>query len=59
MAFSKFDPHRPDDGPHGMDAANPQAERRAKLLKYGWWITIVYTAIGFLFLGLFWLGRFP
>ncbi len=29
------------------------------LLKYGWWITIVYTAVGFVFLGLFWLGVFP
>jgi hypothetical protein len=45
VAFSKFDPHRPEVAePHGPGA------RRAMLLKYGWWITMVYTALGFGFI---------
>jgi hypothetical protein len=43
VAFNKFDPHRPDE-PTPMD---PSARRRALLLKYGWWVTVVYTALGF------------
>ncbi len=57
MPFSKYDPHRPLE--EEDDASSPEARRRAMLLKYGWWITIVYTAVGFVFLGLFWLGVFP
>lgn len=58
MPFSKYDPHRPDDGDE-EGWSSPQARRRALLLKYGWWITIAYTAVGFVFVGLFLLGVFP
>lgn len=57
MPFSKYDPHRPSE--EDEDFSSPEAKRRALLLKYGWWITIAYTAVGFVFLGLFWLGVFP
>lgn len=51
MAFSKFDPDRPEK-PDRLDAAG----RRALLLKYGWAITSIYTAFGFLMIAyfLFW-----
>lgn len=46
MAFSKFDPNRPDD--RTADAAsNPVAARRARLLKWVNWVVLVYTAVGF------------
>ncbi len=56
VAFSKFDPHRPDEGGHDLDASSESAARRAKLLKYGWWISVVYTAMGFGFIA-YWLVR--
>ncbi len=50
MAFNKFDPHRPEeDKPRGW-ANLSSAERRALLLKYGWWISVGYTAMGFGFI---------
>ena len=54
VPFSKYDPHRPDDGDDGLRASTPAARRRALLLKYGWWVTAVYTAVGFAFLFVFW-----
>ena len=50
MPFSKFDPDRPaeDDEPEGTP--------RTWLLKYGWWITLVYTAFGFGMIA-YWLIR--
>jgi hypothetical protein len=56
MAFNKFDPHAEEDADEGL---SPQALRRARLLKYGWWITMVYTAMGFLFLGVFYFWGNP
>ncbi len=57
MPFSKFEPHR--EAEVEPQARNATAARRAKLLKIGSWLTLIYTAIGFLFMGLFWLGLFP
>ncbi len=53
MAFNKFDPHRPEEEPK----VGP-AERRAMVLKYGWWISVVYTAIGFGFIA-YWMLTKP
>lgn len=58
MAFSKFDPHR-DDAAEADEGMTPSAKRRVRLLRYGWWITVVYTAIGFAFLAVFWLRGNP
>lgn len=55
MAFSKFDPYRPDDGA-GADGANPVAARRARLLKWVNWIVLGYTAVGFGLIA-YWLVR--
>lgn len=53
MPFSKFDPHKPEeDEGHGMSSDG--AHRRAMVLKYGWWISMVYTAVGFGFIA-YWL----
>lgn len=51
MAFNKFEPHKEDD--EGLGAVNEQAERRAMILKYGWWISLIYTAFGFVMIGYF------
>ncbi len=48
MAFSKFDPHRPEQEPEQDGAA-----RRALLLKYGWAITTIYTTFGFVMIAYF------
>lgn len=49
MAFSKFDPHRAEER-----EASTSGDRRAMVLKWGWWISVVYTAIGFGFI-VYWL----
>jgi hypothetical protein len=59
VGFSKFDPHRPAPRGPALEARNPSAARRARLLKIGWLITLVYTAIGFAFLTVFWLWGNP
>lgn len=59
MPFSKFDPHRADGDEEAMPARNPSAARRAKILQIGWLITLIYTAIGFAFLVVFWLWGNP
>lgn len=51
MAFNKFDPHKPDE-----PEETTTGDRRALLLKYGWWISVVYTAIGFGFIA-YWILR--
>jgi len=43
MAWSKFDPTQ---APRG-ETATPAALRRARILRYGWWITTAMTALGF------------
>ena len=48
MAFSKFEPLRAQ-----KSNENPVALRRAKILKYASWISLVYTLIGFVFIGVF------
>jgi hypothetical protein len=52
--FSKFDPNRPVDEPGG--AANPTAARRARILKWANWITLLYTVVGFGLIA-YWLVR--
>ncbi len=52
MAFNKFDPTKPEE--EGHDASSDTAHRRAMMLKYGWWISVVYTAIGFGFIA-YWI----
>ena len=47
--FSKFDPNRPVEEAHG-GASTPSAARRARLLKWVNWITLLYTALGFGFI---------
>ncbi len=51
MAFNKFEPHREEEEGHG--ASSDTAHRRAMLLKYGWWISLIYTAFGFVMIGYF------
>lgn len=51
MAFNKFDPYA-ESSKEGRSAA----ERRALLLKYGWWVAMAYTAIGFGFIVYWVLG---
>lgn len=51
MAFSKFDPHKPDE----PEKSTPGG-RRANLLRYGWWISVFYTAVGFAFIA-YWMLR--
>lgn len=46
MAFNKFDPET------DVDTTDPVAERRAWLLKVATWVTLGYTIIGFVFIGL-------
>lgn len=50
MAFNKFDPHKPEDG----KVTNPQAARRARILKWVNWIVLLYTVMGFGFIA-YWL----
>lgn len=52
MAFSKFDPHRVEE-----ERGRQAGDRRALLLKYGWAITTVYTAFGFVMIGYFMFWR--
>lgn len=54
MAFNKFDPANESEG-----RVDPSAKRRAALLKWGWLITMIYTAIGFVFLGVFYFWGNP
>ncbi len=54
MAFSKFDPHRPEPEPARGLAGKTSAERRALVLKYGWLISVIYTAVGFGFI-VYWM----
>lgn len=57
MPFSKFDPHRPPDpGEDPMQPATPAAGRRARLLRWGTWITLAMTALGYGFIA-YWLFR--
>lgn len=57
VAFSKFDPHRPEEGER--EGHNDSADRRARILRYAWWVTVAYTALGFVFLAVFWRFGFP
>lgn len=52
MAFNKFDPNKPEDG----HEANPQAARRAQILKWINWVVLLYTVLGFGFIA-YWLVR--
>ncbi len=52
MAFNKFDPHRPET--EGHDASSDSAHRRSQVLKYAWWISMAYTAMGFGFIA-YWI----
>ena len=58
MAFSKYEPHRPDGGKaaDGLEASTPAAARRARLLRWANWIVLVYTALGFGLIA-YWLVR--
>ncbi len=44
MAFNKFEPHAPD-----VEEPEIPEHVRGKvwLLRWGWWITMAYTAMGF------------
>ena len=46
MAFSKFDPHRPQED-DALAASTPGAARKARFLKWANWIVLLYTALGF------------
>lgn len=50
VAFNKFDPHKPEDG----KVTNPQAARRARILKWVNWVVLLYTVMGFGFIA-YWL----
>jgi hypothetical protein len=52
VAFSKFDPYRAEAP--AQEGTTPAATRRARILRYAWWVTAAYTAMGFVFLVLFW-----
>ena len=51
--FSKFDPNRPVDV---AEASTPGAARRARILKWVNWVTLLYTALGFGFIA-YWLVK--
>ncbi len=53
MAFSKFEPHAPQET--GEEFSSEGARRRALFLRWGWVITMVNTAIGFGFI-LYWIA---
>ena len=55
VAFSKFDPHRPQEDAHD-GASSASAARRAKVLKWVNLVVLVYTAIGFGFIA-YWLVK--
>ncbi|MGB1585569.1 MAG: hypothetical protein ACPHID_00800 [Thermoplasmatota archaeon] len=48
MAFSKFDPHKPEEEPEPT-----VGDRRALILQWGWKITLIYTLFGFAMIGYF------
>lgn len=54
LAFNKFDPYSEASSRSALEASSEGAERRAKLLKYGWWISVVQVAMGFGFIG-YWM----
>ncbi len=55
MAFSKFDPHRPEPEERAFNATSDEAARRALILKYAWIVAWGYTVIGFGFIA-YWLA---
>lgn len=55
MPFSKYEPHRPQEG-DGLEASTPAAARRARMLRWVNWIVLVYTALGFGLI-VYWLMR--
>jgi hypothetical protein len=54
VPWSKFDPDAAPAEPEG--SLDTSAKRRALVLKYAWWVTVVYTALGFGFIA-YWLFR--
>lgn len=48
MAWSKFDPHAPPAD--ALAAESEEARRRALVLKWGSWITLLMVATGFGFI---------
>jgi hypothetical protein len=50
VAFSKFDPHRPE-----VPVERTSGDRRAALLNWGWKITLLNTLFGFVMIGYFFL----
>ncbi len=55
VAFSKFDPHAPQADEDEEEFSSEGARRRALLLRWGWAISMIYTAIGFGFI-LYWIA---
>jgi hypothetical protein len=52
--FSKYDPNRPVDEPG--KATTPGGARRALILRWVNWITLLYTALGFGFI-VYWIAK--
>ncbi len=54
VAFSKYDPYRPEPEANGLDATTPEGARRALILKWAWLVSAAYTTMGFGFI-VYWL----
>jgi hypothetical protein len=55
VPFSKFDPYREDTG-DPLQATTPAGARRARILRWVNWITLLYMVLGFGLIG-YWLVK--
>lgn len=54
MPFSKFDPNRPAEAER--EGTTASADRRAKVLRWGNWVLLFMTLLGFMLMA-FWISR--
>ena len=54
VAFSKFDPQRPTT--KGEEGSTPAATRRARVLRWGNWILMGMTVLGFVLMA-YWITK--
>ncbi|MGB0653364.1 MAG: hypothetical protein ACPGQL_09210 [Thermoplasmatota archaeon] len=57
MAFSKYDPHKPE--PQRPGIGDDTARRRALILRWGWLVSLIYLGIGYVVIALVLSGRWP
>lgn len=54
MPFSKFEPNRPAE--REREGTTPQADRRAKLLRWGNWVLLFMVVLGFMLMA-YWMSK--